>query len=237
MSIKQSLTVAGLATTAAVLAAPALASAHVTVQPPEAAAGSYAVVDVRVPNEKDDQGTTKVEVQFPPGVASASYQPVPGWRTKVTTRPAAKPIDLHGERITDEVDTITWTGTGKEGVIAPGQFRDFPVSIRVPDGHEGTAVTFKALQTYAGGDVVRWIGAADSETPAPTLTLDEAEDDHEHAAAGAATPAAAPSSAAAADEGDDEGGSDGVAIALGAVGLVAGLAGLGVALASRRRTA
>ncbi|WP_210495791.1 YcnI family protein [Patulibacter sp. SYSU D01012] len=230
MSTKQSLTVAGLATVGAVLAAPALASAHVTIQPPDAPAGSYAVVAVRVPNEQDDHGTTKVQVRFPPGVASARYEPVPGWRATVATRPAATPIDVHGERVTDEVDTITWTATGRAAAIAPGQFRDFPVAIRVPDGPEGTALTFKALQTYEGGDVVRWIGAADAETPAPTLTLEAAQDDDHGHAAGHAAPAA--------EDGDDDGGgSDAVAVVLGAVGLVAGLAGLGVALAARRRSA
>ena len=31
----------------------------------------------------------------------------------------------------------------------------------------GTSLTFKALQTYDDGEVVRWIGAPDADEPAP----------------------------------------------------------------------
>ena len=65
------------------LAVPAGASAHVTLQPEEAAAGDFTVLDVRVPNERDDAATTKVDVQFPPGFVFASYQPVAGWSVEV----------------------------------------------------------------------------------------------------------------------------------------------------------
>ncbi|WP_022926955.1 YcnI family protein [Patulibacter americanus] len=232
--MRRTTTVAALATTLAV-ALPAAADAHVTVQPPEAAAGTYAVVNVRVPNEKDDRGTTKVEVQVPPGVSYAAYQPVPNWTAKITTRAPAKPFSVQGEPVKEEIDTITFTGKGREGVIAPGQFLQFPVSIRVPDGAEGSKVAFKALQTYEGGEVVRWIGAEDSEAPAPALTLEEA-DDHDHAGShDAAAPAGADADAAEDEDTQEAGGNDTAAIVLGAGGLLAGLAGLGIALASRRR--
>jgi periplasmic copper chaperone A len=48
---------------AAMLVAPAAAQAHVTLQPNTAAAGGYTRLDVRVPNERDDASTTKVEVR------------------------------------------------------------------------------------------------------------------------------------------------------------------------------
>lgn len=229
-----------VAATALALALPAAAGAHVTVQPDELSAGSYAVVDVRVPNEQDDRGTTKVQLQLPAGVSYAAYQPVPNWTVAVTKRRPAKPFAVDGEPVTEEVDTITWTGKGRAGVIAPGEFLQFPVSLRVPDGAEGTSLAFKALQTYEGGEVVRWIGAADAELPAPIVTLEEPEEEHGAAGhqGGAAAPAAsgAGASADAGDE-DDDRGSDALPIALGAAGLLAGLAGLGLAVAGRRRTA
>jgi uncharacterized protein len=227
-----------LAASVLALAAPAVASAHVTVQPPEAAAGSYAVVDVRVPNEKDDRGTVKVELQLPPGVSYAAYQPVPNWTAKITERTPSKPFSVEGEPVSKEIDTITWTGSGRAGVIAPGQFFQFPVSLRIPDGAEGSKITFKALQTYEGGEVVRWIGAADSELPAPTVTLEEAGDEEHGGAHGASGGADTPVAAASADASDgDDDGSDTLPIVLGAAGLVAGLAGLGIAVAGRRRRA
>ena len=216
---------------AVALGAPAVAGAHVTLQPDSAPAGGFARLDVRVPNERDDAGTVKVAVQMPPGVATASYEPVPGWTVKVTRERLDEPIDVHGEAVTEQVSRVTWTGDPREGgIIAPGQFQDFGLSLRVPDGEAGQKLTFKALQTYESGEVVRWIGPEDGDEPAPVVTLAAAEEEPE------AAPAEAPGEPepAAARTADDDGGSDGLAIAaliVGAVGLAAGIAGL---LAARR---
>jgi uncharacterized protein YcnI len=223
---------------AAALWAPAAAGAHVTLQPDSAPAGGFARLDVRVPNERDDAGTIKVDVQMPPGVATASYEPVPGWTVKVTRERLDEPIDVHGEEVTEQVARVTWTGNPRRGgIIEPGQFQDFGLSLRIPDGEAGEQLTFKALQTYQGGEIVRWIGPADSEEPAPLVTLAAGEE--EHGAEPAATPpdeAAGEPEPASAPAGDDDGGSDGVAFAaliVGALGLAAGVGGLLVARRAR----
>lgn len=200
---------------AATLALASAASAHVTLQPAEVPAGDFTRLDVRVPNERDDAGTTKVEVEFPPGFAFVSTQPVPGWTAVVKTRKAAEPIEAEGEKVTDEVDTVTWTGDGKTGIIKPGQFQDFGLSVGTPDA-PGTDLTFKALQTYDDGDVVRWIGPPDSEEPAPQVALTSTATNAEPAEA--------------ANEPEDDDGAPVwlvvVALALGGLGLIAGIAGL-----------
>ena len=84
---------------------------------------------------------------------------------------------------------ITWTGDGEQGLVPPGAFQDFGLSVLTPDA-EGETLTFKALQTYEGGEVVRWIGAPDAEEPAPTVTLTAAAE-AEHAAATEEEPEAA----------------------------------------------
>ena len=158
---------------AAMLVAPAAAQAHVTLQPNTAAAGGYTRLDVRVPNERDDASTTKVEVQFPDGFQSASYEPVPGWSAKVTTGKLETPIETDDGQVTEGVKTITWTADDADDAIPPGAFMDFGLSVRIPD-KAGEKLTFKALQTYSGGEVVRWIGAEDSDNPAPIVTVTEA---------------------------------------------------------------
>lgn len=203
--------------------APAV-GAHVTLQPPEAPAGGFTRLDVRVPTERDDASTTKVEVQFPPGFLSVSSEPVPGWNAELTMRKLDKPVEQFGEQVTEEVDTITFSG----GEIGPGEFQDFGLSVAVPEGKPGSMLTFKAVQTYSSGEVVRWIGPPDSESPAPQVALTPAEEEE------AAAPAAQQPAAPAASEEDDDG--NGLAIAalvVGAAGLVAGLAAL---LMGRRRT-
>jgi uncharacterized protein len=210
--------------TALALAVPAAAGAHVTLQPDEAAAGDYVVLDVRVPNERDDAATTKVEVQLPPGFVFASYQPVAGWAVDVKMEKLAKPVTSHGEEITEQVGQMTWTADSDEAGVQPGQFVDFPISVQIP-GEAGDSLTFKALQTYDDGEVVRWIGAADSEKPAPQVAVTEGSEDR-HGAAG--------SDSAEESSDDSEGASKGLGIAaliLGALGLLAGGAAL---LRSRR---
>ena len=214
---------AGAALAAALLAAPAVAEAHVTVQPKQAPAGGFVRLDVRVPNERDDANTTKVDVKFPPGFAEASYQKVPGWTVKVTKAKLAKPIQTDDGAVTEGVSRITWTADSTADGIPPGAFQDFGLSVQVP-GRAGDTLTFKALQTYSNGTIVRWIGPEGSDTPAPTVQVT--------AAGGAAAPAATATPAAKASDGS----SNGLAITaliVGALGLITGVA----ALSSRRGAA
>ncbi|RKQ90399.1 uncharacterized protein YcnI [Solirubrobacter pauli] len=228
-----------LAAAAFTLAAPAVAQAHVTLQPSTAAAGGYTRLNVRVPNERDDASTQKVELQFPDGFASASFEPVPGWDVKVVKKQLETPIKTDDGEITEAVNTITWTADDEEDAIPPGAFRDFGLSVRIP-GKAGDTLTFKALQTYTDGEVVRWIGAEDADKPAPTVAVTEAAGEH-GAGADHATPTATPETTDAertsATTGDDGGSSDTLAIIaliVGALGLVVGTLGL---LSARRSRA
>ncbi len=211
---------------AAMLVAPAAAQAHVTLQPNTAAAGGYTRLDVRVPNERDDASTTKVEVQFPDGFQSASYEPVPGWTVKVTTGKLATPIQTDDGEVTEGVKQITWTADGEEDAIPPGGFVDFGLSLRIPD-KAGETLEFKALQTYGGGEVVRWIGAEGSDNPAPIVTVTEAageEHGADHNAPAEETPVAAERTSATTDDGGGNGLAI-VALIVGALGLAVGVAG------------
>jgi uncharacterized protein YcnI len=220
------------------LALPAAASAHVTIQPNTAAAGGFTRVDVRVPNERDDSGTTEVRLQMPPGFAEVSYEPRPGWTVTTKKVKLDQPVKTdEGFEITEGVSEVTWKGDGKQGVIAPGQFVDFGLSLQMPDGKPGDKLTFKALQTYDDGEVVRWIGPEDAEEPAPTVTLTEAADHAGgHGAAASSEPeeTAAPAQNASASTSDDDG--NGLAIAaliVGALALIAAVAALFVNRRSR----
>ncbi|MBL1083328.1 YcnI family protein [Streptomyces actinomycinicus] len=222
-----------------VLSAPAFA--HVTVQPEGAAAkGGYAVVDFKVPNERDDASTTKVEVNLPADhpIASVMPQPVPGWKVQVTKSKLDKPLTMHGEKIDEAVTKVTWTADGKG--IEPGYFQKFPLSLgALPE--DADHLTFKAIQTYSDKEVVRWIeepqeGQEEPENPAPVLELSAATGDH-HGSASAENAAEKTEKTAASDSGSDDG-SDTTARVLGVVGIVVGAAGVAYGvLAGRRRAA
>src|SRR5690606_28343051 len=119
-------TTAGAVAGVAVLALAAPAVAHVSVQREgEAAKGGYAVVNCKVPNERDNASTTKVEVTFPTEhpLASVMPQPVAGWDVKVTKSKLDKPLEMHGKKIDEAVTKVTWTADG-DG-IEPGFFQKF----------------------------------------------------------------------------------------------------------------
>jgi len=155
---------------AGAFAVPAAAQGHVTLQPKAQTAGAYTVVNVRVPNERDNASTTKVRVEFPDGIYSVSYAAQARWKVTVKKTRLATPVQTPDGPITERVSSVTFKGTGRGlGRIAPGQFKEFPLSLKMPD-QPGT-LTFPAYQTYSNGEVVKWIGAPDAELPAPTLTL------------------------------------------------------------------
>lgn len=211
-----------IAVAIAALAIPAMAHGHITLQPDEVPAGAFERLDVRVPNERDDAGTVKVEVQFPDGFIFASAEPVPGWDAEIRRERLDEPVQAFGEEYTEQVSTVTFSTSGPG--IGPGEFQDFGLSLGLPDA-PGEALEFKALQTYDDGEVVRWIGPEDAEEPAPIVTLSDAEGED---------PAAHGAEAEAAED-DDDGESESDSLALFA--LVLG--GLGVVLggyaASRTR--
>jgi len=228
-----------------VLSSPAFA--HVSVQPEGAAAkGGYAVIDFKVPNERDDASTTKLEVTFPTDhpLASAMPEPMNGWKIKVTKAKLAKPLEVHGEKISEAVSKITWTAAGKG--VEPGYFQKFPVSVgALPENTD--ELVFKALQTYSDNEVVRWIevqkeGAEEPENPAPVLALSAAsEDGHSHGStAEDASDESSDSKTAentAADTSVSPDGSDTTARVLGVVGIVVGALGVAYGvLAGRRRS-
>jgi len=215
----------------AVLALPAAATAHVTIQPEELPANTFTRMDVRVPTERDDAGTVKVDVELPDGFYFASYEPVPGWTVKVTKEELAEPVEIEeGFEATEQVKRITWTGDGEAGIVPPDAFQDFGLSVLSPDA-EGETLTVKAIQTYEGGEVVRWIGAPDSEEPAPQITLTAADGDGADTAHAEEEDGTSEEAATAAS---DDGDSNGLAIAglvVGGLGLLTG----GTALARSRR--
>ena len=180
---------------AAALLAPTAASAHVSVHPNAVPAGANATLDIRVPNEMDNTKTTELQVKFPPGFIGVSTQPPPGWTSKVKTSKLAKPVQTDDGPIDTQVSEVDWTAGSAAG-IPPGQFANFPISVALP-GRPGQTLTFKTVQTYSNGQVVRWIGAPDSDQPAPTIDVTAKGGVLQDVAGGEAGPGPLPAAASA----------------------------------------
>lgn len=214
------------------IAAPLAASAHVTVTPNAAAAGSYALVTVKVPNESATAVTNKVELDLPTDTpfSSVSYVPVAGWSAELVKETLPSPVKVGDNEITEAVTKIVWTANaGSE--ISAGQLQLFPVSLGpVPDVDK---LVLAAQQTYSDGTVVSWSETGTgAEHPAPILYVNEAPASDHHAAGdqddhgGSDSAGETPATAAA---------SDAVARGLGIGGLVLGAVGIVIAIAVMRR--
>jgi periplasmic copper chaperone A len=223
-----------LASTAAVLAfGVGTASAHVTANSTDAAAGGFGEINLRVPNERPDSSTVSLRVQLPTDtpLAFVSVKPVPGWTATTETTQLDPPVDVEGSQVTEAVSQITWTADTPEAAIAPGEYLSFSISAGpLP---EAESLTLPAVQVYSSGEEVAWIepsveGGTEPEHPAPVLNLAAADSGESDTAA--TTPAA---------DSTDEGtsGLAVTALVVGIAGLLAGLAGLVLALGARRRSA
>ncbi|UXY22468.1 YcnI family protein [Streptomyces cynarae] len=228
-TLRRATTVAALAA-AGVLTAAGAAFAHVTVHPESYAKGATdGVLTFRVPNEEDTAATTKVQVFLPTDhpILGVLVSPQDGWTAQVTTTKLKTPVKTDDGTITDAVSQITWTG----GRIRHGQYQDFNVAFgQLPENAD--QLTFKTLQTYSDGNVVRWIeeaqkGQDEPENPAPVLQL-TAKGTAEGAGSTAAPagteekPSATTTKVAAT--------SDSTARGLGIAGLVVGVLGLAAAV-------
>src|SRR5262249_8623834 len=138
------------------------AFAHVEIER-EGEVSSDGVVNaqITVPNEEANAATTQLDFDFPDTPALTSVQPaaVPGWTATVVKSPSGN------------VTSVVWKGgplSGDAKVVFPLTIGNFPAGTKT--------VTFKALQTYNNGDVVRWIeatpaGGAEPEHPTPVLVV------------------------------------------------------------------
>ena len=231
---------AGAVAAVAIIASAGAASAHVTVNPDTASQGGFTKLTFRVPTEKDDASTTKVQVSLPPAqpLGFVSVKPHPGWTFTVTKAKLATPIKTDDGEVTEAVSSITWTASSPASAIKPGEFDEFDVSAGpLP---KAASMEFKALQTYSDGEVVRWIEPAkadgsEPEHPAPTLKLTPAV-----AEGASATPAPTGSAIAAKPASTTTSGSSAAsqasvntALGLSIAALIVGL--IAAALALRRR--
>ena len=148
------------------------ASAHVEVQPAEAAAGQPGTFAFRMPNEEQTANTVSLTVRFPadhpvPGVVAP---PMDGWTIAVTNRSVTTPLPAGGTTVAEVVDTITWTGS-----LPPGKAAYFTVTSG-PLPTDAGELVFDATQTYDNGVVVEWNqqetpGGPEPVHPAPVLRI------------------------------------------------------------------
>jgi uncharacterized protein len=240
--------VAAAVAAVALLVGAAPAGAHVEFEPSAAAPGSIVTLTLHLANERDDAGTTAVDLRFPDGqpLVVAELPPTPTWTATV-----------QGGALGEPATGITW----QRDPAAASPADDPVLNLRLgPLPAASTRLQFRLLQTYANGEVDRWIedapaGGAEPEMPGPVLDLQPgAAGDvpppttaapttvSEAPTTRATTTTAAPTTtttsrdgtAAADEDGGDDGNPAGIVIAVVAA-VVVGLGAAG-AIAVRRRS-
>jgi uncharacterized protein YcnI len=229
----------GVLAGALTLAVAATASAHITTDPAVGPSDGYATLAFQVPHGCEGSPTTQVRIQIPPSVPSATPAVHPLW--EVETREGRKdPVELHGEKITRGVSEVIYTA---KQPLPDDRLDLLPISVKLPAGKPGEPVYFPAIQKCAQGET-RWIqipsegeNPDDLESPAPAVTLEAAEGGHGGGDAAAEETDSEPASqvqAAGAVSDDDNGAPTWLAIAALALGAVGVVAGVGALVATRR---
>jgi uncharacterized protein YcnI len=149
------------------------ALAHVTVQPKDAPADSYAHLVFTVPHGCNGSATTALRIKLPDGILSVKPQMKPGWQVEIKSRKLDAPAQgPHDKSITDVVDEVAWRG----GPLPDNLYDTFGLIVRLPD-KAGQTLYFPAVQECEQG-VERWIeipsagqGSDKLRTPAPAVRL------------------------------------------------------------------
>ncbi|MDK3256342.1 YcnI family protein [Blastococcus capsensis] len=219
------------------LALAGVAAAHVSVSSQDAEPGGYGKLTFRVPNESDTASTVALRISIPEEAAMASLRamPLPGWNVTMTTEQLDEPLEAHGQDITGYVSVVEFRAEDGAG-IGPGEFGEFALSGGpLPDAE---TLSYPVVQTYSDGSESAWIeptvDGAEPESPAPVLALSGDAGGHDALVDAEEAEASADASADAADGGSA---TATTALVLAIIGVLAGIGGLALGWAARRRTA
>jgi uncharacterized protein YcnI len=159
----------------AVLAA-ASAQAHVTLETPQAAAGSYYKAVFRVGHGCAGSPVTQLIVNIPPGVQGAKPMVKPGWRVDIERARLDKPTTSHGVTVTEDVSVIRFSG----GPLPDTHYDEFALSVKLPD--QAGPLYWKVSQVCEQGRI-DWVelpqaGQSLHDLKAPAALLDVVPAEH-----------------------------------------------------------
>ena len=118
-----------------------------------------------MPHGCEGKPTIALKVRIPEGLIAVKPMPKPGWQLAVIRGKYAHPYDYEGERLTEGVQEIDWTG----GALPDDFYDEFTFTGHLTDLAPGTVLSFPTVQECQGA-VRRWI-----EVPAPGQDPDELE--------------------------------------------------------------
>lgn len=161
------------ASAALLIAIPASAFAHATLEQASAPSGATYKAVMRIAHGCEGEATHTLSITLPEGFVAAKPMPKPGWTVETVTGPYEKSYEVHGRTVAEGLREVRWTG----GSLDDGHYDEFVVNGRLADQAPGTVLAFPTVQTCATGKQ-EWTERAapgqdphDLAKPAPTLTI------------------------------------------------------------------
>jgi periplasmic copper chaperone A len=150
----------------------ATAQAHVVFNQTNVAPAALTTLELRVTHGCAGSSTKEVRVKLPEGVSRVTPRALAGWQMAETKRTLPTPVVLHGETITQTVDTIIWSG----GSFPDFAYQQFEVRAMMPNT-PGQTLYFPVEQICESGST-SWsqipatpAGWGALRDPAPFVTL------------------------------------------------------------------
>jgi uncharacterized protein YcnI len=151
-----------------------IASAHITLDTPDAKAGASYKAVFRVPHGCDGAATVRIAVKIPDGFIAVKPMPHFGWTIDIVTGKYAKAYDYYGSKLDQGVTEVSWSG----GNLPDAYYDEFVLRGTFAADLPAGMVYFPVVQECEGGKADRWIeipepgkSADDYETPAPGVKL------------------------------------------------------------------
>ena len=147
------------------LAAAAGAQAHITLDPPEAPAGSSYRATFKVGHGCEGGAPTKeIVVTLPEGLRGAKPMPHAGWTLTTKRRALKTPYDSHGKPVTDELAEVRWAANGEANVLPDDWYDEFVLRVSLPA--EPGELWFKVRQVCTRGEW-NWAELPTAANPRP----------------------------------------------------------------------
>lgn len=142
----------------------ATAEAHVSLEQPEAPAGSGYRATFRIGHGCEGSPTKVVVVTLPAGLRGAKPMPKAGWTLTTTRRPLAKPYESHGKPVTDELAEVRWTANTPADYLQDDWFDEFVIRTGLPA--EPGVLWFPVRQLCTQGEW-HWAELPSATSPKP----------------------------------------------------------------------
>jgi uncharacterized protein YcnI len=142
------------------------AQAHITLDQPEAQAGSSYRAVFKVGHGCEGGAATKaIVVTLPEGLLrGAKPMPKPGWALTTERRTLKTPYDSHGKPVTDELAEVRWEARSDADALPDDWYDEFVLRAALPA--EPGDVWFKVRQVCTQGEW-NWAELPSAATPKP----------------------------------------------------------------------